>query len=192
MSPPGWPERIVLASSSPRRQRLLARLGVRFEVRPAALDETPLPDEDARAHVERLALAKAAAVATAGDVVLGADTTVELDGRIFGKPTDPGHALDMLRTLQGRTHQVHTGIAVLAGPVTATRVVTSRVRLAHLEGNMLDWYLTTGESADKAGAYAVQGAGALLIAEIHGSHTNVIGLPLQEVHQLLARLTGTR
>jgi len=99
--PPGWPERIVLASASPRRRQLLAQLGVQFEVRPAALDETPLPDEDARAHVERLAIAKATAVAAPAEVVLAADTTVELDGRIFGKPTDTDHALDMLRLLRG-------------------------------------------------------------------------------------------
>jgi septum formation protein len=180
---PDWPERIVLASASPRRQQLLAQLGVRFEVRPAALDETPLPDEDARAHVERLAIANATAVAAPADVVLAADTTVELDGRIFGKPTDAAHALDMLRMLRGRTHQVHTGVAVLAGRVMTSTVVTSGVRLAHLDDEMLAWYVATGESSDKAGGYALQGAGALLVAEIHGSPTNVIGLPLHEVHR---------
>jgi septum formation protein len=178
----------VLASSSPRRQQLLAQLGVRFEVRPAALDESPLPGEEARAHVERLAIAKATAVAAAGEVVLAADTTVELDGRIFGKPADTGDALDMLRLLRGRTHQVHTGVAVLAGQVTTSTVVTSRVRLAPVDDELLAWYVATGESADKAGAYALQGAGALLVAEIHGSPTNVIGLPLHEVRLLLANL----
>jgi septum formation protein len=184
---PGWPGRLVLASSSPRRQQLLAQLGIQFEVRPAALDETPLPDEEARAHVERLAIAKARAVAAAGEVVLAADTTVELDGRIFGKPTDPRHALDMLRLLQGRTHHVHTGVAVLAGQVMTSTVVSSDVRLARADDELLAWYVATGESADKAGAYALQGAGALLVAEIHGSPTNVIGLPLHEVRLLLAR-----
>jgi septum formation protein len=186
---PGWPERIVLASASPRRRQLLAQLGVQFEVRPAALDETPLPDEDARAHVERLAIAKATAVAAPAEVVLAADTTVELDGRIFGKPTDTGHALDMLRLLRGRTHQVHTGVALFAGQVMTSTVVTSSVRLADLDDESLRWYVATGESADKAGAYALQGAGALLVAEIYGSPTNVIGLPLHEVHRLLANLT---
>jgi len=187
---PGWPERIVLASASPRRHRLLAQLGVRFEVRPAALDETPLPDEDARAHVERLAVAKAEAVAAPGDIVLAADTTVELDGRIFGKPTDTEHALDVLRLLRGRTHQVHTGVALLAGQVTRSTVVTSGVRLAQVDDELLAWYVATGESADKAGGYALQGAGALLVAEIYGSPTNVIGLPLHEVHQLLTSLAS--
>jgi septum formation protein len=186
---PGWPDRIVLASASPRRQLLLAQLGVQFEVRPAELDETPLPDEDARAHVERLAIAKATAVAEPGDIVLAADTTVELDGRIFGKPTDADHALDMLRLLRGRTHDVHTGVALLANGVTRSTVVTSAVRLAHAGDELLAWYVTTGESVDKAGAYALQGAGALLVAEIHGSPTNVIGLPLHEVHKLLASLS---
>src|SRR5215475_1754329 len=185
---PGWPDRIVLASASPRRRQLLAQLGVRFEVRPADLDETPLPGEDARAHVERLAIAKAAAVAEPGEVVLAADTTVELDGRIFGKPIDAGHALDMLRLLRGRTHHVYTGVALLAGRVMRSTVVTSGVRLADADDELLAWYVTTGESADKAGAYALQGAGALLVAEIHGSPTNVIGLPLHEVHRLLASL----
>src|SRR5260370_4027033 len=104
MPPPRWPGKIVLASASPRRQQLLAQLGVELEIRPADLDETPLPGENAHGHVERLAVAKARAVAAGGDVVLGADTTVELDGRIFAKPADAAEAFAMLRLLPARTH----------------------------------------------------------------------------------------
>jgi septum formation protein len=186
--PPGWPASLVLASSSPRRQQLLGQLGVRFEVRPADLDETPLPGESARAHVERLAVAKAKAVASPGDVVLAADTTVELDGRIFAKPADIDDALRMLRQLCGRMHQVHTGVAALCGPALRSTVVTSRVRLADADDDTLRWYVSTGEPADKAGGYALQGAGAILVAEVFGSPTNVIGLPLHETRLLLAGL----
>jgi septum formation protein len=187
----------VLASASPRRLELLRGIGVDPEVRPADIDETPLPGESAAVYVERLAAAKAVAVGRAGETVIAADTTVSLDGRIIGKPADRSGALDILRRLSGRTHIVYTGVAVLSGggppgSRSAATTVTSEVTFIRASESLLAWYADTAEPYDKAGAYGLQGAGSLLVAEVRGSVTNVIGLPLAELHELVSGRTGSR
>jgi septum formation protein len=183
--PPGWPARVVLASSSPRRLDLLRSIGIEPEVRPAHLDESELPGEDPRTYVRRLAIAKGLAVAGPGEVVVAADTTVDVDGAIVGKPADAVDAARLLRLLSGRTHLVHTGIAVARGGDVTAAVVTSEVTFVGLHAEVVDWYIATGEPLDKAGAYGLQGPGAMLVASVRGSTTNVIGLPLAELHRLV-------
>jgi septum formation protein len=179
--------RLVLASSSPRRQRLLEGMGLHFASVSPDIDETPRPGEAPRAYVERLARDKAAAVAAdEGDVVVAADTTVACDGEILGKPVDPADARRMLLLLSDRTHDVHTGVAVRTGGRTATRVVTTFVTMVPIGEADIAWYVGTGEPLDKAGAYALQGAGGLLVRSIEGSSSNVVGLPLAELAELLA------
>jgi septum formation protein len=175
----------VLASSSPRRLDLLRSVGVEPEVRPADLDETPHDGEDPAAYVARLARGKAAAVAGPGEVVVAADTTVVIDGRIIGKPADRAEALDSLRTLSGRTHTVYTGVAVLSDAGFADVTVTSEVTFVKASEEFLDWYTGTDEPYDKAGGYGLQSAGAMLVAAIHGSVSNVLGLPLAELNDLM-------
>jgi septum formation protein len=176
--------RLVLASASPRRRELLARLGLEPEVRPAGVDETPRAGEAAVPYVLRLAGEKAAAVP--GDLVLAADTAVVLDGEILGKPDGPAGAARMLEALSGRTHLVHTGVAVRSGATTSSAVSTSSVTFAPLTAADIAWYVATGEPFDKAGAYAVQGAGGLFVVAIEGSFSNVVGLPLHLLPRLFA------
>lgn len=178
---------LVLASGSPRRHQLLTSVGVAFSVAAPDIDETPSDGEDPVAYVERLARAKAAAVhAGPTDVVLAADTTVALDREILGKPADAADARRMLRSLSGRTHDVHTGVAVRDGSGTRSAVETTRVAMSSIAPDDLDWYVRTGEPLDKAGAYAVQGSGALFVRSIEGSASNVVGLPLTLLAELLA------
>ena len=176
---------VVLASSSPRRLDLLRSIGVEPEVRPADIDETPHQGEGPAAYVERLAQGKAVAVARAGEVVVAADTTVVLEGRIIGKPSGRAEALDTLRALSGRTHTVYTGVAVLSPAGTSGVTVTSEVTFVKASEDFLDWYTGTGEPYDKAGAYGLQGAGAMMVAGVRGSVSNVLGLPLAELHDLM-------
>jgi septum formation protein len=179
---------LVLASASPRRRQLLASLGLDPVVRPADVDETPQADEAPVALVRRLATTKASTVARAdAEVVLAADTEVALDGRSLGKPRDDDHAAAMLRSLAGRTHPVVTGIAVAsAGGVEVAHVATE-VTFSALSDEDIAWYVGTGEPMGKAGAYAIQGAGAVLVERIDGSASNVVGLPLAETVALLRR-----
>jgi nucleoside triphosphate pyrophosphatase len=179
---------LVLASGSPRRRELLAQLGLTFRVVTPDVDETPLPGERPLALVRRLAVAKAAAVD--GDPVLAADTTVEVDGEILGKPLDVDDARRMLRRLSGRAHKVHTGVAVRAGAEVAVEVVTTIVTFVALQPAVIEWYVGTGEPLDKAGAYAIQGHGGIFVEHLRGSTSNVVGLPLTTVAGLLQRLTG--
>ena len=178
---------IVLASGSPRRSELLAVLGLDFNVVAPHLDETPLPGETPLDLVSRLAVAKAAAVAAArpGAVVIGADTAVEIDGEILGKPVDAGDAERMLRTLSGRTHTVHTGVAVARAGDVGTATTSSVVTMATLTDADIEWYLATGEPFDKAGSYALQGAGGVFVRTVSGSVSGVLGLPLHETADLL-------
>jgi len=180
---------IILASGSPRRAELLAQIGIRFEVQlPAvAVDETPLPGEDPAGYVTRLAAAKALAVAAAapGRVILAADTTVVLDGRILGKPVDANDGIGMLLALQDRAHQVLTGVAVSGGGRTRSRCVTTEVRFRAIDRAEAEAYWATGEGADKAGSYGIQGIGAIFAVNIHGSYSNVVGLPLADSEALL-------
>ena len=178
---------IVLASRSPRRSELLARLGVEIEVAPADIDESPRDGEDPVAYVERLAREKARTVAATftNRIVLAADTTIDLDGRILGQPIDEADMRRMLRELSGRTHRVHTGVAVISAEHEDAVVVTSLVTFHPLTDETLEWYIATGEPWGKAGSYAIQGLGGTLVASSRGSMSNVIGLPLRETAQLL-------
>jgi len=180
--------RLILASGSPRRRAFLESLGLRFEVRPAQLDETPAPDEDPRGYVRRLAMEKAAAVGVhfPQATVLAADTTVVLDGEVLGKPEDASDAHRMLSRLSGRTHSVLTGVA-LGGASSGQVLVETRVRFRVLQPGQLRWYIASGEPMDKAGAYAIQGLGGAFVEAIDGSYSNVVGLPLVETLALLER-----
>ena len=184
------PDRLVLASGSPRRSELLAGLGLQFEIRPADIDESHPDFEPGQMYVGRLARAKAVAVARAGEVVVAADTTVDLDGELLGKPADPDDARVLLRRLSGRTHLVHTGVCVhwATGSTPAVRsdVITTAVTFAELPDRWIDWYAATGEPLDKAGGYGMQGSAALFVARIDGSPSNVIGLPLDTLAALVA------
>ena len=182
----GSPPTLVLASASPRRQALLAQLGVAFLVDPASVDESLGPSESPRTYVLRLAQHKAEVVAARhpGQLVLGADTTVALDGEILGKPADAAEALAMLRRLAGRTHHVHTGVAT-AGRRRAALAVETAVRFSPSSDEALAWYAASGEALDKAGGYALQGLGSFLVESISGSPSSVIGLPLVQTLALL-------
>jgi len=184
--------KVVLASASPRRHELLSQIGVRFEVRVPDIDESPVEGEDPVAYVRRLAIGKAAAISTAPDeLVIAADTTVDLDSVILGKPNDDHDARSMLRRLSGQTHRVHTGVAVRLGARELADVCTTLVRFVSLDEATIDWYLATGEPLGKAGSYALQGAGAALVSGVDGSVSNVIGLPLHLVVDLAGRLDVT-
>jgi septum formation protein len=181
--------RLILASASPRRRELLAQAGFSFEVLPAHIPEDPLPDEDAIAYVVRLAREKAQAVyKELGDsdaVVLGADTTVTLDNHILGKPEDDADAARMLRMLSGRTHRVITGVAVVHATATEVAAEVTAVRFLTLSDEEIAAYIATGETMDKAGAYAIQGRAARWIPRVEGCYFNVVGLPLALVSTLL-------
>jgi septum formation protein len=184
----GSPTRLVLASASPRRRELVASLGVPFEVVVSDIEETldPVPLPEA---VARLALRKARAVAASrpAAIVLAADTIVVIDGQALGKPADADEARAMLRTLRGRTHEVMTGVAVVDAATGRDAVDTdiSRVTMAAFSDAAIDCYVASGEPLDKAGAYAIQGAGGVFVDEVRGSVTNVVGLPLATVVRLL-------
>ena len=181
--------RLVLASASPRRRELLQDLGLDFLCRPVDLDETPLSGESADAYVRRLARAKAAAAARKGELVLAADTIVVRDGQLLGKPADPEEARTMLASLSGRDHAVHTGVAVHLPPSTTREAVCrSVVTMAALSREEIGWYVATGEPLDKAGAYAIQGLGALIVERIDGNYSNVVGLPLPTVYRLFGEV----
>ncbi len=171
----------MLASASPRRSECLRMLGLSFTVQPAAVPETVQPEESAGAYVERLARAKAAAVASVcpDAVVLGGDTVVTLDGEILGKPSGPEEAEAMLLRLAGRTHTVASGLA-LAGPSGDVRsgISTTEVTFRPFSPEFAHAYVATGEPLDKAGAYGIQGLGAALVTEIQGDYFCVVGLPV--------------
>jgi septum formation protein len=187
------PMPLVLASASPRRSDLLRGAGIRFEVRPADIPEIEQPGEAPVAFAQRLAHSKALAVAervgaSPPRLVLGADTIVVLNGEVLGKPRDSDHALELLERLTGREHSVVTAVALVVSDTLQVRqtVVTSRVEMRAVGRDELIAYVATGESLDKAGGYAVQGGARSFVTRIHGSETNVIGLPLDETLDLLA------
>ena len=184
------PPTLVLASASPQRAALLARLGLAPQIRPADIDETPQAGEDPTALVLRLACTKVRTVGrgTADEVVLAADTEVVLDATVLGKPRDDDDAVALLRRLRGTEHRVVTGLAALRGTTLVTDAVTTRVRFRALTDTEVAWYVATGEPRGRAGAYALQGAGAALVDHLDGSDTNVIGLPLAATVQLLRRV----
>lgn len=174
---------LVLASASPRRQRFLHELGLDFTVQPADVDETLRPGELPAVFVRRLAEEKARAVAGArsGSWVLAADTIVEVDGEILGKPVDGVDAVRLLQKLRNRWHAVWTGFCLMRDKAVMTGVVRSEVRFGDFSDAVCAAYVATGEPLDKAGAYGIQGKGAFLVREIKGSYSNVVGLPLHEV-----------
>ncbi len=179
---------LILASASPRRQALLKQVGIAFRQQVAEIDETPLDNEVAEDYVVRLALEKARAVlqhsVTDGLPVLGADTAVVVDGRPLGKPENLAHARQMLQLLSGREHRVMSAVALVRSR-EAVQLSVSRVWFRPLSENEIDAYWRTGEPQDKAGAYAIQGVGAIFIERLEGSYTGVMGLPLYETGRLL-------
>jgi len=183
------PPPIVLASGSPRRKQLLEMLHIPFRVMPPDVDEHVLPGEDPGHYVTRLSRAKAEAVVARapGDVILAADTTVVLDGAIFEKPTSPANAVEMLSRLQGRTHEVMTGVAVARDGELAQALDVSRVTFRPADRATLEAYVATGEPMDKAGAYAIQGLGAPFVERVEGDFFGVMGLPLRLALDLLAQ-----
>jgi septum formation protein len=184
--------KVVLASASLRRHELLSQIGVRFEVRVPDIDESPTAGEDPVDYVHRLAIGKSASVNSGPDeLVIAADTTVDLDSVIMGKPSDDRDARSMLHRLSGRTHRVHTGVAVRFGARQLADVCTTLVTFVSLDEATIDWYVATGEPLGKAGSYALQGAGAALASAVDGSVSNVIGLPLHLVVDLAGRLGVT-
>ncbi|HSH46229.1 MAG TPA: nucleoside triphosphate pyrophosphatase [Longimicrobiales bacterium] len=180
---------LVLASGSPRRQELLSLLGVAFEAVPAEVGEEALPGESAVGHVERLALEKARWVAgrRPGAVVVGGDTVVVLDDEILTKPASGADAVEMLLRLQGRTHRVETGIAVVApGGRAVSGVVGADVRFRPFDRATAEAYVATGEPLDKAGSYGIQGRGSVLVDGINGDYYAIVGLPVARLMDLLA------
>ena len=188
---------LVLASASPRRRELLAQAGFSFTVHPAHVPEDPFPGEEPIAYVTRLAREKAEAVFRelsstepgSPHMVLGADTTVTIDGHILGKPEDPADAARMLRLLSGRSHHVITGVAVVTAESAQVAAEVTGVRFLSLSDEEIASYVATGEPMDKAGAYAIQGRAARWIPRIEGCYFNVVGLPLALVSSLLEPLT---
>jgi septum formation protein len=179
---------VVLASGSPRRRELLSGIGLNFTVNAPDVDESVLPGESPETYVQRVAADKArvGSVGAPGVVVIAADTTVAVDGQILAKPADAAEARQMLSVLVGREHQVHTAVVVRRDAEQWSRIVTTVVQMRPVSQNWIDWYVSTQEPMGKAGAYAVQGLGAVLVSAVIGSMTNVIGLPVLETCELLA------
>jgi septum formation protein len=181
-------DRIILASASPRRAELLRAAGIDFDVRPADIDEAIRPGEAPGDYVSRLAEAKARVVheRDGNQTVLAADTAVVVDGQILGKPMDEADAKRMLRMIGGRTHEVLTAVSVFhPGQIVDTRVDATTVEFAELSESDIDWYVSSGEPMDKAGAYAVQGLASRFVTRVDGSYSNVVGLPIALVYQML-------
>jgi septum formation protein len=183
--------KFILASASPRRRELLASIGLDFDVIPSHVPEVHQEGEAPEEYVARLSRDKAHALARRHPDrwVIAADTTVLLGDQLLEKPVDAQDAARMLATIAGRTHIVYTGVTVehAARDYRDTRVAESEVRMLPLSAKEIEWYVATGEPLDKAGAYAVQGIGAMFIDSIHGSYTNVVGLPLATLFQMLRR-----
>ncbi|MBL4835180.1 MAG: septum formation inhibitor Maf [Pseudomonas sp.] len=182
-------EGLYLASASPRRSELLAQIGVIHRQFACSVDESVDENETPERYVERVTRAKALAgqaQAPADSVVLAADTAVVIDGQILGKPRDAAHAASMLRAMSGRAHQVMTAVAVACGEQIKVVRVDTHVRFRLIQESEIAAYWASGEPADKAGGYAIQGLGAVFVSGIEGSYSAVVGLPLQETAQLLA------
>ena len=181
------PEPLILASASPQRRAILEQAGIVFVVRPADVEEETAGEP--RAVAEENARRKAAAVAAPGALVLGADTLVTIGGEILGKPRDAAQAREFVARLAGRTHEVVGGIALAEeGAVAQTAVVVTRVAFRAADDALLDWYVGTGEWRGRAGGYAIQGAGAVLVEAIEGDYLNVVGLPLARLLTLRPEL----
>lgn len=181
--------RLILASGSPRRREMFDMMGLEYEVIPSRADENVgvLPPAE---MVEKLAYKKAREVyeRNAGCCVVGADTIVELDGEIIGKPRDEKHAAEILSKLSGRTHCVYTGVAVLSGGSEQVCHDTTHVTFAKLSQKEIEDYIATGEPMDKAGAYGVQGVGGIFVEKVEGCYFTVIGLPLPKLYKMLRKV----
>ena len=183
-------EKLILASSSPRRAEILTTVSWPFEVVTAGIDETRKNGEAPLEYVRRLAREKAEAVASEHEngLVLGADTTVVVGENLLGQPLDDEDARRMLRLLSGKWHEVLTGVALVRiRGATKVDVETTRVRFAEISNAEIDWYVATGEPKGKAGAYAIQGRAALFIEEIEGDYFNIVGLPIRLVYEMATR-----
>jgi len=181
---------LILASKSPRREELLRRAGFNFETRASHVEEIRYAGESAEEFTCRIAREKAQAVAVSaepGDLILGADTVVVVDGKILGKPASPDEATRMLGQLAGCTHRVITGVCVIVGPdrVEALKSEVTLVTFVPLDEQEIREYVQTGEPMDKAGAYAIQGLASKFVSRIEGSYSNVVGLPIHLVYEIL-------
>jgi len=189
--------RLILASASPRRRDLLRNAGIDFEVRPSQIVEEmrpgELPEEFARRAAREKALQVAASV-TPGLLVLGADTVVVIEGQALGKPSDPQDAKRMLRLLSGRTHQVHTGICLVRSPaeIAALKHETTLVTFRALDEEEIRQYVESGEPRDKAGGYAIQGLASRFVTRISGCYSNVVGLPVAALYEILKKTESSR
>jgi septum formation protein len=184
-------EKLILASSSPRRRELLDAVGWSYEAIVAGIDESLWANEAPADYVQRLARAKAEAVAARvqSGLVLGADTTVVVANEILGQPVDDDDARRMLNLLNGKWHEVLTGVAaVRIGGATRVAYETTRVRFAEMTEREIEWYVGTGEARGKAGAYGIQGAAGLFIEEIEGDYFNIVGLPIRLVYELTGKV----
>lgn len=180
--------KLVLASGSPRRRELLAALNLQFEVRLPDIDETRFPDETPGTYVERIARAKAIAVAGSDEIIVAADTTVVFEGKVMGKPGHPEEARSMLRRLQGARHEVLTGLAVSSHGETHSLADATEVEMMSMTDEEIAAYVAGGEPMDKAGAYALQGEGGVFVTSVHGSPSTVVGLPIHQLPRLLGRV----
>lgn len=182
---------LILASKSPRRRHLLSQAGIAFDVIPSDFDESTIPHTKPDRYVKLLAEQKALDIARRHPThwIIGADTIVVIDDTILGKPESRNQAREMLKQLSGATHQVYTGYAILCESAGRRFVETAKTDVVFkgLTDQEIEWYINTPEPFDKAGAYAIQGLGAFLVREIHGSYTNVVGLPVCEVIEILIR-----
>lgn len=187
---------LILASASPRRKELLRSVGLKFKIIPSDVDESYISGESPQNHVRRLSFAKATEVANQYPkaMVLGADTIVVIDDLILGKPKNRKQAREMLQRLSSRRHTVFTGFTIIraVSGLSKTRVVRSTVQFKKISPEEMDWYADGSEPYDKAGGYAVQGMGAYFIKAIHGSYTNVIGLPLCEALEELHKISAVQ
>ncbi|MBK8312859.1 MAG: septum formation inhibitor Maf [Acidobacteria bacterium] len=183
---------LILASASPRRAELLKAAGIDFTVKVSDIDESLIVGESPRDYVLRLSREKALAVAGKGDLVLGADTTVVIDsahgGEIAGKPVDEQDARRMLKLLSGRRHEVLTGVSLVLDDRIISEVEVTQVEFALMTDLEIDWYISTGEPMDKAGAYGIQGYASRFIERIDGNYSNVVGLPVQLVYTMLKKM----
>jgi septum formation protein len=185
--------RLILASASPRRAELLRAAGIEFDVHPAHADERVLAGELPEAYVRRVSEAKARAIAErfSRAIVLAADTTVVADRHILGKPIDVDDARRMLHLISGRTHEVLTAVTLIGpGQQADTRTESTSVEVSRLTDADVEWYVASGEPMDKAGAYAIQGLASRFVTRIVGSYSNVVGLPVALVHEMLKPFTS--
>ncbi len=181
---------VILASASPRRKQLLKMAGIHFSVVPADIPEIIPDGMPPEKESEYLAAVKAGYILSQNkkDIVVGADTTVLCEGRILGKPKDKAEAKEMLRFLSGKVHEVYTGVAILTEETSDCFTSVTKVEFYELTDEEIDWYISTGEPMDKAGAYGIQGFGCRLVKRIEGDYFTVMGLPIAEVARRIEKL----